>query len=293
MIVFAAGFMHANLAKADGVDLHQVLHGPTRCDHVIELMMRHGINNDNRNHGYGGGSMMHHSPMGPMWIPHDELGDLELIEVAQLPVVDPACGPKFAVVIENKSKRDVCGFRVTLVGLLGRIFPTAPTTVVKVDKICAGQAAEVHVQLPIEALAMGTRNGQAIEFARLVVAIDSFDQFAECNEANNVKVFDRTSIAIREVAVQSTAAIEQVSGQTGTATVQAGTASQGGATTVQGISAPSGAASGPAIQGGAGQGVAQDAPAAPQVQAGPSTPQSAPPASDDLMSAINKLDMKL
>ena len=74
---------------------------------------------------------------------------------------------------------------------------------VKVEKICAGQAAEVHVQLPIEALAMGNRNGQPLEFARLVVAIDSFDQFAECNEANNVKVFDRTSIVTREVVQQT------------------------------------------------------------------------------------------
>ena len=41
MVVFAAGN-----TKADVVDLQQVLHGPTRCDHVIDLMMRYGINND-------------------------------------------------------------------------------------------------------------------------------------------------------------------------------------------------------------------------------------------------------
>lgn len=256
MIVFAAGN-----AKADVVDVQQVLHGPTRCDHVIDLMMRHGINNDK---GSYGSSMMNHSPMGPMWIPHEELGDLELVEVAQLPVADPACGPKFAVVVQNNSKRDVCGFRVTLVALLGRIFPTAPTTVVKVEKICAGQAAEVHVQLPIEALAMGARNGQPLEFARLVVAIDSFDQFAECNEANNVKVFDRTSILTREVVVQSTETVQQLG------------AAEVNVEPLQGT-------------------VQAEAPAAAQpeqVQAGPAAPQTPPPATDDLMSAINKLDMQ-
>ena len=265
MIVVAAG-----TAKADGVDLHQVLHGPTRCDHVIDLMMRHGINNDKA--GYGG-SMMHHSPMGPMWIPHDELGDLELVEVAQLPDANPACGPKFAVVIQNTSKRDVCGFRVTLVGLLGRIFPAAPTTVVKVDKICAGQAAEVHVQLPIEALAMGRRNGQAIEFTRLVVAIDSFDQFAECNEANNVKVFDRTSIALRAVVEQTTETVEQV-----------GAAQSVESTTI-----------GQAVGGAANVGAQQAPPAASQgqVQTAPQGQvQAAPPATNDLKSAIDKLDMQ-
>ena len=257
MVVFAASNTHA-----DVVDLQQVLHGPTRCDHVIDLMMRHGINNDQG--GYGR-SMMGHSPMGPMWIPHEELGDLELIEVVQLPVADPACGPTFAVVIQNTSKRDVCEFRVTLVGLLGRIVPTAPTTVVKVDKVCAGQAAEVHVQLPIEALAMGVRNGQPIEFTRLVVAIDSFDQFAECNEANNIKVFDRTSIATREVVQETIETVEQVGAAQPATQVDLAPA----------------------------QGQVQSPQAAPSAEVQVGQPSSAPPASDDLMSAINKLDEKI
>ncbi len=132
-------------------------------------------------------------------MPAAELGDLELVQVVQLEVADGACGPKFAVTVRNNSTRDVCGFRISLVALLGRIHPMAPTAIVKVDKICAGAAVELHVQLPIECLAMGNRNGQVIGFQRLLVAIDSFDQFVECNEANNIKVLVRTAIPMATV----------------------------------------------------------------------------------------------
>ena len=254
LIVLAVGGSRPPIAMSDEVDLHQVLQGPTRCDHVIEMMLRHGVNRE-KSDSYGS-PMMYHGRMGPMWIPHKELGDLELVEVAQLPDTDPACGPTFVVGIRNTSNRDVCGFRVTMVSLLGRIFPTAPTTVVKVDKVCAGQVAEIHVQLPIESLAMGTRNGQAIEFSRLVVAIDSFDQFVECNEGNNVKVLDRASIAVREIVVESAEPIAPVD-------------------PAQTIVDPAATPGDAATQNGSAQQTA---------------PPNAPPANEDLMSAINRLD---
>ncbi len=201
MLLIAAGG-----AQADTVDLAQVLHGGPSCEHVIHLMLRHGIGNT---HGLTTGNVVQHSSLGPMLVPAAELGDLELLQVAQLQIDDPACGPKFAVTVRNNSTRDVCGFRISLVALLGRINPMAPTAIVKVNKICAGQVAEVHVQLPIEALAMGNRGGQVIGFQRLLVAIDSYDQFVESIETNNIKVLARTAIPMATVLEKSVETVDQ------------------------------------------------------------------------------------
>ncbi|MGB7347064.1 MAG: hypothetical protein WBD20_22765 [Pirellulaceae bacterium] len=204
--VFAAAFCTTmSCLKADEVDLARVLGHGQSCDHVINLVMRHGVNNSVDQHSAG---FVHNAGFGPMVIAGADIGDLELMQVTSLPHSDPACGPKFAVVIRNNSTRDVCGPRVSAVALLGRICSTSPTSVVKVDKICAGQSIEVHVQLPLEALSMGNHNGAVVGFRRLLVAIDSFDQFVENNEANNIKVFDLASISIATTAIVPAAAVE-------------------------------------------------------------------------------------
>lgn len=176
-------------AKADPAELQQILYGGQNCDHVIHLMLKHGVNND-----HPIDSMLQPTIHGPVLINANDIGDLELIQIQQLPHDDPACGPKFTVAIKNNSTRDVAGFRVTLVALFGRIKSNSPTAITKVDKICAGQVAEISVQLPIDSMAMGNANGQILAFQKLLVVIDSFDQFIESNEANNLRVFDRTSI---------------------------------------------------------------------------------------------------
>lgn len=271
MLAAAMLLVATGTAKADGVDLANVLHGGPSCDHVIHLMLRHGVNNS---HGYTSGGVAHYSPYGSMVIPHAELGDLELVQIAQLQVDDQACGPKFAVTVRNTSTRDVCGFRISLVALLGRIHPSSPTAVVNVDKICAGAAAEFHVQLPIECLAMGNRNGQVIGFQRLVVAIDSFDQFVECNEANNIKVFARTAIPAATV-VEKTEAVEATATATATATVGSPVAATSAAPAVA-SAAPAGQAVAPAAQ------VAAPAAAAPVAPV-------AKGSGNDLRNAINQL----
>ena len=179
-------------AQADNVNAHQVLHGGQTCGHVINLIMRHGVNNSFQT----GGRTISHSPYGPVVMGAADIGDLELVQVTQCQHVDPNCGPKFAVVIKNNSTRDVCDLRVSMVALFGRIKPHSPTTTSKVKKICAGQAIEITMQLPIESLAMGNLNGQALPFQKLLVAIDSFDEFAESNEANNIKAWNRSEIPV-------------------------------------------------------------------------------------------------
>ncbi len=45
LLAAAMMFVVVGSAKADGVDLADVLHGGPTCDHVINLMLRHGVNN--------------------------------------------------------------------------------------------------------------------------------------------------------------------------------------------------------------------------------------------------------
>ncbi|EMI20152.1 secreted protein [Rhodopirellula maiorica SM1] len=176
------------------------------CSHVIDLISQHGVNNT-----FNRGSTFHASPFGHVAIPDCEIGDLQIVEVRQQEHVDSACGPTFAIVIQNHSTRSVCGFHVTAVAVFGHICPTSPNVTVKVDKIEAGEALEVLVTLPIEALAMGNRNGQVIGFQRLVVAIDSFDELMESDEANNLKAFNAASIPVVSVSVSTTVETESVS----------------------------------------------------------------------------------
>ncbi|MGI9473295.1 MAG: hypothetical protein ACR2NZ_17265 [Rubripirellula sp.] len=192
-------------AQAQGLNASQLLYGGTSCDHVIRLIHIHGVNNS-----FDVSASLvstQFSPAGPIAVPHTELGDLEIVQVAQVQHADIACGPKFNVTIRNNSCRDVCNFHVSVVAALGRICPSSPNATACVEKICAGQAVEVCVQLPIEALAMGNRNGQVIGFQRLVVAIDSFDVLAETNEANNLKAFACHEIPIATAVVTETASV--------------------------------------------------------------------------------------
>ncbi|MCA9140666.1 MAG: hypothetical protein KDB00_28030 [Planctomycetales bacterium] len=194
----------SSIARADDIELRRLLHGPDRCDHVMSLLLRHGVNNDS-NHVAG---MNTFHPLGPIAIPAADLGDLELVSVTRHADVVANCGPAFDVVIKNCSTRDVCGSHVTIVGLFGRILPTSPNVTSKLESLPAGQAVQITLTLPIESLAMGNMNGQAIAMNRLLVVVDSFDQFMESNEANNLRVFDVAAIPIAVAAVPETTATE-------------------------------------------------------------------------------------
>lgn len=193
---------HINRASADEVDFDRVLGEGQRCDHVIRLVLQHGVNNSINLHSH---DLLHNTGLGTMVVPASEIGDLQLKQVTRIQHSNAASGPKFAVVIHNASSREVCDLRVTAVGLLSRIRPTSPTTVTKVQKILAGQSLEIQIVLPIESLTMGSLNGTSVGFRRLLVTIDSYDQFVETNEANNIKVFDLSSIP---VAIAAPTAIE-------------------------------------------------------------------------------------
>ncbi|MCO8124716.1 hypothetical protein NHH03_23455 [Stieleria sp. TO1_6] len=192
IIVAALALITTPRSHADDIELQRLLHGGTRCDHVIGLLMRYGVNNDSD-------AVAARYLPGPIQIPTEELGDLQLVSIQRHPSAAAGCGPALDVVIQNCSTRDVCGSRLTVVALLGRICPTSPNVTSTIDSLPAGEAVQVTVTLPPEALAMGNLNGQAIAFDRILVAVDSYDQFMESNEANNLRVLDATEVP--EIAV--------------------------------------------------------------------------------------------
>ena len=194
--VLSLGLVIAVAASADAqpLGLYSSMPGGNRCDHVIQQMLRHGVNNSvDRSVA---NSMLRHSPFGVVETPETEFGDLEVVQVNQIPQEGVACGPKLAVIVMNRSLREVCNFHVSAVAVFGHICPTSPNATVEVAAINPGEAIEVCMQLPIESLSMGNQTGQALGFQRLVVVIDSFDELLETNEANNVKAFESGEIPV-------------------------------------------------------------------------------------------------
>ena len=248
----------AVVGHAQGVQTTQLLSGGSSCLHVIRLIQIYGVNNSFDTAGTH--LTAQHSPFGSYAVPDTELGDLELVQIVQDTNIDPACGPKFIVTVRNNSCRDVCNFHVTVVATLGRIFPGSPNMTQCIDKICAGATADVCVQLPVEALAMGNLNGQVVGFQKIVVAIDAFDELAETNEANNLRAF-----ACGEIPVASAAVVEETAATVVTESIDTQNAAAPSATTVA-----------PAV------------PVAPAAE----TPQAddQAPATDALRSAIRMMD---
>ncbi|QEF96859.1 hypothetical protein Mal15_08890 [Stieleria maiorica] len=199
MFAAIAGTLLGNclaVAHADDAELRRLLHGPDRCDHVIGLLLRHGVNNN----ANPAATVNAFHPYGPVAIPAAELGDLQLESIARH-ADTTGCGPSFDLVIKNCSTRDVCGAHVTLVGLLGRILPTSPNVTAKLDSVPAGQAIQVTLTLPIESLAMGNLNGQIIGLNRVLVVVDSYDQFMESDEANNLRSYELAALPLAAAVV--------------------------------------------------------------------------------------------
>ncbi|MEM9588596.1 MAG: hypothetical protein AAGA03_15045 [Planctomycetota bacterium] len=188
----------SSAVRAQTVPTSQILQTGSTCDHVIRQVARHGVNN--RFDRSTLPSMHHGGPLGPFAFPLSELGDLEIIDVRQIAHEEANCGPKFAITISNQSSRAVKDFHVAATATLGAIHRSSPVDTVRVACVKAGQAVEVHVTLPIEAFAMGNRNGQVIGFQNLIVVIDCFDELLETDEANNVKAYRQSELPTVPVA---------------------------------------------------------------------------------------------
>ena len=149
-----------------------LLPGNSTCEHVIDLIQRYDRSNESH-----------------LQCP-EELGDLVLTDIERCD--DAGLGPRFRIVVLNDSCRRVRDFRVSAVLVHGYLGSISPNATVCVREIPAKQAVSVDVQLPPDALEHKANAG----ICRLLVVIDSFDEFIETNERNNFKVCDLESIPV-------------------------------------------------------------------------------------------------
>lgn len=173
------------------------------CSHVIDLLIRRAqlvhfgrkaiVPNFEHFDGFHGGHV----------IAKPVLGDLILETVGLVADGTADTAPIYAVTIRNNGKFDVPLFHVSAVAVLGEIHEFSPTTTVRIPKLCAGETVTVKVHLPFAAMAMGNANHRS-PFDTLVVAIDAFDAFVECDELNNILVVKRMEVRVVETKVETT-----------------------------------------------------------------------------------------
>jgi hypothetical protein len=186
------------------VRLNHVLGLPTsHCGHMIDLLhsnrVRQGL-------GQLGDFPQTYS------LPHEIAGaisgDLELSAVYLVSDGTPSCGPVFDIALCNHSRVAIGSFRISIVGVLGCIQVHSPTTTIRVSGMNVGQQLHVQMQLPVTCMTMGPAGTQPAPFDTLVVAIDSFDEWVERVELNNVRVISRPEIGllIAEIPVAVTTA---------------------------------------------------------------------------------------
>jgi hypothetical protein len=178
----------ASLTSAPQVDEVLGIVRP-QCGHVIELLLRNRFRRQVAAEMGSAPAVPHHPAMIGA-IP----GDLELLEIQLISDGNAEQGPVFQVNFRNVGRLPAHNFRISLVGVLGRIDITSPTTTVHVRCLEAGQTANLQVQLPPSAMAITLLGGDPLPFDKLVVALDSFDELIERNELNNVTILKRADI---------------------------------------------------------------------------------------------------
>ena len=181
--------------NADHLRTSQVLGIPTSyCGHVIDLLMT------NRMRQSFGNAVNHAASV---YAPHFSVGrtpgDLELLRVQLVSDGDPCNGPVFDISMRNNSQIPIGNFRISVVGVLGRIHMHSPTATIHIPRIEAGCETQVQVQLPVTCMSMGAP-GQQVPFDTLIVAVDSFDELMECDERNNVQILTRADVPLLVVA---------------------------------------------------------------------------------------------
>lgn len=132
-------------------------------------------------------------------LPAPPVGDMELAAVGLVSEAAGDLGPTFHVTFRNNSPVTARHFHVSLVAVAGSLSTASPVATVEVPETAAGATAQVDIQLPAGAMAMGPQ-GQAAPFDTLVAAVDSFDELAETDESNNVATLPRTEVVLVEAA---------------------------------------------------------------------------------------------
>ncbi|MCA9009854.1 MAG: hypothetical protein KDB01_08915 [Planctomycetaceae bacterium] len=177
-----------------------------RCEHVIDLMIRNRMRQQNGAVGaeLAPGLVLAAPPSA------NQLGDLELLDVHLVLDGSPTLGPVIQVALRNNSLVPVSNFQISIVGVLGQIHRQCPTVRGLVSQVAAGAVSQFQLQLPSAAMAIGMPGRQSAPFDTIIVAIDSFDEFMEGNELNNLRIIRRCDLLPIPVApVEVSATITQ------------------------------------------------------------------------------------
>ncbi|MCP4507749.1 MAG: hypothetical protein GY826_15330 [Fuerstiella sp.] len=166
----------------------------SHCGHVINLLMTNRMRQSFGNAG---------NVAAPAYAPYlragQSPGDLQLLCVHLVCDGDAAKGPVFQISLKNNSNVPIGNFRISVVGVLGRIHMHSPTATITVPRMEAGCETQLQVQLPVTCMSLGI-SGQLVPFDTLIVAVDSFDEWLECDELNNVQILKRAEIPLLVVA---------------------------------------------------------------------------------------------
>lgn len=153
------------------------------CGHVMERLMMQRLRLQS-GQGAGGGHV-------PGFDAAQDFGDLELLGVRLVAEGGPAQGPVIQVSLRNNSRYPADRLYISLVAVLERIHLHSPTVVLPVSRCDAGAVLHLAVQLPASSMSLTSATGVAAPFDTLVVVLDSFDCFPECNELNNLAILKR------------------------------------------------------------------------------------------------------
>jgi len=128
--------------------------------------------------------------------------DVEFTKIRQLDAGDPAknLAPAYRVWFHNNSDVDIAQpFDVAILASNDdQLSQNLPYSSVRVDGLAADETTSVDIRLPIEAMSMGSADGQTAPFAYVHTIIDAQKELVETNKANNLSVDGRDDIPAGE-----------------------------------------------------------------------------------------------
>lgn len=169
------------------------------CGHVMRLLQR-GLMLEEFGQPQAHAGAVAFGPFGQAVALEQTLGDLQIVSVNLAADIEPNVGPRILVTFQNNSERTLRRFSITAVAVLGRIDIGSPTVTTRVPQIAPGETMAIEMQLPATSLAMTPDGENLASFDTLVVALDSFDEFLEQDELNNLAILRRSEMIVAAAA---------------------------------------------------------------------------------------------
>jgi hypothetical protein len=128
--------------------------------------------------------------------------DVQFASIRQLDAGDAAknLAPAYRVWFTNNSDVDIDqAFDVAILAANDEeLAQDLPYASMRIDGMAAGESTSVDIRLPIEAMSMGSDDGQAAPYAFVHTIIDAQRELVETNKSNNLAVYGRDDIPTLE-----------------------------------------------------------------------------------------------